>query len=189
MNRFLPLATILAATAGVAQTPAVHTFTPERFYNTFSFAHPPALRIKPGDRVMTRTIDAAGADWNGKSVAQGPNPQTGPFLVEGAEQGDMLVVTFMKMEINRATAYSSGALAPYTVTPRSILNRTERQAPRANWILDKAKNVARLDNNDIGGLELRLRPMLVASASRPRARRRSRPARPARSAATWTMPA
>jgi len=54
--------------AGVAQTPAVHTFTPDRFYNTFSFAHPPALRIKPGDRVITKTIDAGGTDWNGKAV-------------------------------------------------------------------------------------------------------------------------
>ena len=76
MNRFLPLVIIVVASlAGVAQTPAVHTFTPERFYNTFSFAHPPALLIKPGDRVITKTIDAAGADWNGKSVAQGPNPR------------------------------------------------------------------------------------------------------------------
>jgi hypothetical protein len=32
------------------------------FYNTFSFAHPPALRIKPGDRVITVTIDAFGND-------------------------------------------------------------------------------------------------------------------------------
>jgi amidase len=151
---------LIASMAGVAQTPAVHTFTPERFYNTFSFAHPPALRIKPGDRVITKTIDAAGVDWNGKPVAQGPNPQTGPFFVDGAEAGDMLVVTFARIEINRTTAYSGGALAPYAVTPASILNRTERQAPRANWILDKARSVARLDNNDIGGLELGLRPML-----------------------------
>jgi amidase len=152
----------VAASAFSAQSaaPAVHTFTPERFYNTFSFAHPPALRIKPGDRVVTRTIDAAGVDWNGKSVAQGPNPQTGPFFIEGAEPGDMLVVTFSKIEINRTTAYSGAALAPYAVTPASILGRTERQAPRANWILDKAKALARLDNNDIGGLELKLRPML-----------------------------
>ena len=28
-----------------------HRFVPEKFYNTYSFAHPPALRIKPGDRV------------------------------------------------------------------------------------------------------------------------------------------
>src|SRR5687768_7786660 len=68
--------------------PEVRTFTPERFYNTFSFAHPPAMRIKPGERIVTRTADASGVDWNGKTVAQGPNPQTGPFFVEGAEPGD-----------------------------------------------------------------------------------------------------
>ena len=157
----------LFSIAGVAQTPAVHTFSPDRFYNTFSFAHPPALRIKPGDRVITKTIDAGGTDWNGKPVAPGPNPQTGPFFIEGAEPGDMIAVTFTKIDINRTTAYSGGALAPYTVTPGSILGRTERQAPRANWILDKAKNVARLDNDDIGGLELRLRPMLGCVGTAP----------------------
>ena len=168
MARTLVLAFVaLSSIAGVAQTPAVHTFTPERFYNTFSFAHRPALRIKPGERVITKTIDAGGVDWNGKSVAQGPNPQTGPFFVEGAEAGDMLAVTFTKIELNRATAYSGGALAPYTVTPGSILGRSERQAPRANWMLDQARNVARLDNNDIGGLELPLRPMLGCVATAP----------------------
>jgi len=152
--------TVISSVAGIAQTPTTRTFTPERFYNTFSGAHPPALSIKPGERIVTKTIDASGTDWNAKQVAQGPNPQTGPFFVEGAEPGDMLVVTFDKIDLNRATAYSGGALAPYTVTPSSLLSRTERQAPRANWLLDRAKGTARLDNADIGGLELRLRPML-----------------------------
>ena len=92
------------ATAAFAQPPTTHSFMPSRYYTTFSFAHPPALRIKPGDRVVTKTIDASGVDWNGKQVAQGPNPQTGPFFVEGAQPGDMLVVTIEKLEINRATA-------------------------------------------------------------------------------------
>ena len=56
-------------------------FVPDKYFNTYSFAHPPALRIKSGDRVVTKTIDAAGTDWNGKSVASGPNPQTGPFFI------------------------------------------------------------------------------------------------------------
>ena len=154
------LAVALTSVAASAQAPATHTFMPERFYNTFSGAHPPALRIKPGDRVVTRTIDASGVDWNGKTVAVGPNPQTGPFFVEGAEPGDMLVVSFDKIEINRTTAYSGGALAPYTVDPSALLARTERQAPRANWLLDKAKGMARLDGTDLGGIELKLRPML-----------------------------
>lgn len=161
MHRFLTLAfVVITSLAGVAQTPAPRTFTPERFYNTFSAAHPPALRIKPGERIVTTTVDAGGADATGKQVTPGPNPQTGPFFVEGAEPGDMIVVSIDKLELNRPSAYSGAALAPYSVTPASLLARTERQAPRANWILDKAKGTARLDTADIGGLELRLRPML-----------------------------
>ena len=143
-----------------AQTPAPRTFLPERFYNTFSFAHPPALRIKPGERIVTKTADAAGVDWNGKQVAQGPNPQTGPFFVEGAEPGDMLVVSIEKIETNRTTGYSSSLLAPYAVDPAALIARVDREPRRANWIIDKAKGTVRLDNNDIGGIELKVRPML-----------------------------
>jgi amidase len=163
MSRSLALALAVAVTefvAVTAQAPATRSFIPERFYNTFSFAHPPAMRIKPGERIVTKTADAAGVDWNGKQVAQGPNPQTGPFFVEGAEPGDMLVVSIEKLEINRASGYSSSLLAPYAVDPAALIARVDREARRVNWILDKAKNVARLDGNDIGGLELGLRPML-----------------------------
>jgi acetamidase/formamidase len=118
------------------------------------------MRIKPGERIVTKTADASGVDWNGKQVAQGPNPQTGPFFVEGAEAGDMLVVSIDKLEINRTTAYSSSLLAPYAVDPASLLARVDREPRRANWILDKARAVARLDGPEIGGLELPLRPML-----------------------------
>ena len=144
----------------VAPTPAARTFIPERFYNTFSFAHPPALRIKPGERIVTKTADAAGVDWNGTQVAQGPNPQTGPFFVEGAEPGDMLVVSIEKIDTNRTTGYSSSLLAPYAVDPAALIARVDREPRRANWIIDKAKGTVRLDGSDIGGLELRLRPML-----------------------------
>ena len=151
---------LLSCPAVAAQTPAPRTFTPERFYNTYSFAHPPALRIKPGEKIATKTLDAAGVDWNGKQVAQGPNPQTGPFYVEGAEPGDMLVVHVEKIELNRATAYSASLLAPYAIDPAALSSRSDREPRRVNWLLDKVKGVARLDGNEIGGLELRLRPML-----------------------------
>jgi acetamidase/formamidase len=143
-------------------TAETHRFTPVAFYNTYSFAHPPALRIKPGDRVVTKTIDAAGVDWNGKTVGVGPNPQTGPFYVEGAEPGDMLVVTLEKLETNRAQAYSGSLLAPYTVDPAAIASRVDRDARRLTWTIDKARGVARLDQADVqpGGIELALRPML-----------------------------
>jgi amidase len=160
-SRLIGLAVALVASLGVAaQTPAPRTFIPERFYNTFSFAHPPAMRIKPGERIVTKTADAAGVDWNGKQVAQGPNPQTGPFYVEGAEPGDMLVVSFEKIELNRATGYSSSLLAPYAVDPAALIARVDREPRRANWLLDKAKGTVRLDGADIAGVELRARPML-----------------------------
>src|SRR5256886_3523395 len=123
----MSLALVLAAAPLAAET---HRFTPTVFYTTYSFAHPPALRIRPGDRVVTKTIDAAGADWNGKSVAPGGNPQTGPFYVEGAEPGDILVVVIEKLETNRATAYSGSLLAPYAVDPAAIAARVHRHARR-----------------------------------------------------------
>ena len=151
---------MLVASAGVrAET---HTFVPTVFYSTYSFAHPPALRIKPGDRVVTKTIDAGGVDWNGKSVASGGNPETGPFYIEGAEPGDMIVVSIEKLETNRASAYASSLLAPYTVTPQAIAARVDREAKRTTWTIDKAHGVARLDQVELqpGGIELPLRPML-----------------------------
>jgi amidase len=139
-----------------------HTFVPTVFYTTYSSAHPPALRIKPGDRVVTKTIDAGGVDWNGKTVSGGPNPETGPFYVEGAEPGDMIVVTIEKLETNRASAYSSSLLAPYTVDPQAIAARVDRDPRRTTWTIDKAKGVARLDQVELqpGGIELPLKPML-----------------------------
>ena len=139
-----------------------HHFTPAVFYNTYSYAHPPALRIKPGDRVVTKTIDAGGVDWNGKTVASGGNPETGPFYIEGAEPGDMIVVSLEKVETNRTSAYSSSLLAPYTVDPQAIAARVDRDPKRTTWTIDKARGVAHLDQVELqpGGIELPLKPML-----------------------------
>jgi acetamidase/formamidase len=163
----------LALAASIATAPALHAETlrliPTTFYNTYSFAHPPALRIKSGDRVVTKTIDAGGVDWNGKTVASGPNPQTGPFYIDGAEPGDMLVVTIEKLETNRAMAYASSLLAPYAVDPAAIASRVDREPRRTTWTIDKARGVARLDQVDLqpGGIELPLRPMLGCIGTAP----------------------
>ena len=79
---------------GLSET---HRFEPKVFYNTFSGAHPPALRIKPGDSVHTYTIDAGGKDAAGAQRGRGPNPETGPFYIEGAEPGDTLVVRLLRL--------------------------------------------------------------------------------------------
>lgn len=150
---------LLAAAAAHAET---HSYTPKTFYTTFSHAHPPALRIKSGDRVVTKTIDARGFDWDGKSVMPGGNPQTGPFYIEGAEPGDSIIVTIEKLTLNRTTAWSGSLLAPYTTTPQAIAARVDREAKTVNWTLDKEKNIATLNEPGIlpEGFSLPLRLML-----------------------------
>ena len=162
-TRTFPLWLFVLALASAPQLAAdTHTFVPERFYNTFSFAHPPALRIRPGDRVITKTVDASGVDWMDRTVATGPNPQTGPFYVEGAAPGDLLVVTIEKIETNRSTAYSQSLLAAYTVDPASLAARQDREPKRVIWQLDKAAGVARITDPDLRPTTLTfpLRPML-----------------------------
>jgi hypothetical protein len=63
------------------------------YYNTFSRAHPVLRRVRAGDTVRTKTIDASGRDETGVQRGQPSNPLTGPFYVEGAEPGDALIVT------------------------------------------------------------------------------------------------
>ena len=154
----------------VAMISETHRFTPSAYYGTYSFAHPPALRIQPGDRVITKTIDAGGSDENGKQVASvGANPEIGPFYIEGAEPGDVLVVTFDKIETNRTTSFSNSALSPYTADPQSLLTRQPGQAPRVNWAIDKQKGVARLELAELkpAAMQLPLRPMLGCVAVAP----------------------
>jgi len=169
VGRFVVVLLAFLPAAAGWQAPATHRFTPTQFYTTYSFAHPPALHIKPGDRVITRTIDAAGTDWDGRSVSPGGNPQTGPFFIDGAEPDDMLVVTFDKIEPNRSTGYSGSLMAPYAVTPQSIAARTDREPKRMIWNIDKSKGIVWIDSPDLtpSHLELPLKPMLGCVAVAP----------------------
>ena len=139
-----------------------HRFEPSRYYNTFSFAHEPVLRIQPGDRVITRTIDARGGDHTGAQVAKGPNPQTGPFYVESAEPGDVLVVRLEKIQPNRDTAWSSSVLAPYAADPAYLRHEAERKQQVMTWNVDRGKGVASPASAGIRpqGIQVPLRPML-----------------------------
>jgi amidase len=167
-------ALILAAAATLLATGApvraeTHRFTPTQYFNTFSFAHPPVLRIKPGDRVITHTVDSGGVDAAGNRVTQGPNPQTGPFFIEGAEPGDVLVVRIERIEPNRDTARTGGLLAPYTLDPAFLRARAERQGTQEIWAIDKAKGVARTTSDNVKPrpIELPLAPMLGCVATAP----------------------
>ena len=150
-----------------AQT--THEFSATTYYNTFSFDHPVALRISPGDRVVTKTIDARGGDENGRQVARGPNPQIGPFYVEGAEPGDVLVVKLEKIEPNRDTAFSSSVLAPYAADPAFLRYEALHEQQTEIWELDLVERMARPTTaaSREQGIEIPFRPMLGCVAVAP----------------------
>ena len=161
------LLTLALAVSAFGET---YRFEPEAFYNTYSGAHPPALRIKPGDHVVTSTIDARGVDSAGVQRAQGPNPQIGPFYIEGAEPGDTLVVHSLSLETNRSTGYSASLLAPYTADPGFLRLEASREPKQAAWQIDKQKGIAYMDPGDFfkgPRIDLPLRPMLGCIATAP----------------------
>jgi len=144
-----------AIIAAVSANAEVHRFTPEAYYRTFNATNPVALRIKPGDTVVTKTLDAAGGDEKGvmRHKVFG-NPLTGPFYVEGAEPGDALVVTLNKVRLNRNWGWTSYRLGLFSVTAnyaeRIYPNRYKKdlvQPGRDNlipWEIDLAANTVRL---------------------------------------------
>jgi acetamidase/formamidase len=89
---------------GVAhgQVGTTHELTEQRqgqFQFTMGPYSQPALAVKPGDRVITETLDAFGGvirseqdSPSKKLVLPFLNPQNGPILVEGAEKGDTVAI-------------------------------------------------------------------------------------------------
>jgi amidase len=134
------LGLIVAAPALRAET---YRFAPAVFSSTLSRAHPPALRIASGDRVITATVDDTGADATGAARTSGRNPQTGPFYVEGAEPGDLLVVTIETLEPNRTTGVSTSTIASGAVAHGALSGRPDET--RFPWTIDRAQRVVRLD--------------------------------------------
>jgi acetamidase/formamidase len=92
--------------------------------------------------VVTTTVDAAGIGADGKTVAKGTNPQTGPFYIEGAEPGDLIVVTIEKLEPNRTEGMAPSFMAANSYDAGGLANKAAARVP---WTIDKAKGVVRLD--------------------------------------------
>jgi len=136
-----------------------HTFEPTEYFTTFG-PHAPALRIAPGDTVVTTTVDAHGYDRGGVQVVPGGNPQTGPFYVVGAEPGDTLVIHLEHLAPNRDTGWSSTQVAHNVVDPLYVPELPAREL--VTWRLDTAAGTARLVEPPAGleRLVLPLAPML-----------------------------
>ena len=98
----------------------VHDVLATTYYNTFSHTNAVLKRVRPGDTIRTKTLDAGGRDDKSEVRGTGGNPLTGAFYIEGAEPGDTLVVRFVKMRLNRNWGYSNNRLGLYSLTPQSI---------------------------------------------------------------------
>jgi amidase len=171
LHRIL-LATLLLASTAAAQEPRIHRVVPDTFWNTLWRGHPVVARIRPGDVVVTKTLDASGRDERDVQRAQWGNPMTGPFFVEGAEPGDALLVRLRKVRPSRGTAWgfyrlglpaltpqSIEALYPNSITPNAV--RPSR-ADLLLWEVDTLKGVVRLTQprSARANLEFPMRPML-----------------------------
>src|SRR5258706_389043 len=121
---------------------------------TYCYAHPPVLRIKPGDTVVTSTRDASNDVYGVNDKTLFPkldltkvNPQTGPFYIEGAEPGDTLVVHLDKIDFNREFGWGGsipyfGALAPEYKTMMITPPVPDRLFV---WKIDRSRRVGTID--------------------------------------------
>jgi len=166
----LSLASLLSNASEILAQEA-HHFKPTKYFFTYDAKHEPVLKLKPGDILVTTTLDAFGNKISSKDqlaseVVHLPkvNHQTGPFYVEGAEPGDTLVLHLLKVRPNRDYAVSThlpnfGALTGETYT--AMLNKPLPEKTYI-WKLDLDRNVGMLDlpNSKIGKVEIPLHPFL-----------------------------
>ncbi len=148
-----------------------HTFKPTKYYYTYDAKHKPVLKLNPGDTLITTTLDAFGnkvtsADQRASEIIHLPkvNDQTGPFFVEGAEPGDILVLHLVEVKPDRDFAVSThlpnfGALTGETYT--AMLNDPIPEKTYI-WKLDTEKNIGilNLKNSSIDTIEIPLAPFL-----------------------------
>lgn len=92
----------------------------QRYHHTFSAAHPVFQRVRAGETVTARLLDAGGQDETGARPSSPPNPLTGPFFVEGSEPGDALVVRIRRLRMNRNWGWSNYRLGLFSLTAEAI---------------------------------------------------------------------
>lgn len=138
---------------------ATHHFEPT-VYHVAIGAHEPVLHIDSGDTVVTTTVDAGGVDAAGEQVTEGGNPQTGPFYINDAAQGDTLAVHFNRLVPNRKMGRTSTVIAPHVLDAEYVASNLPENG-RGDWEIDLDKWTATLvsPETSLGKLTLSLEPM------------------------------
>lgn len=139
---------------------AIIKYDPQTYHDVLG-QFEPVLNISDGDTVITSTVDNIGHNKFDEKVAEGINPQTGPFYINGAEPGDVLAVHFDKMAPNRKIGRASVDVASNVVC-QSYLSEMPKDRVTYEWELDVGKWTATLVNPDpdLGKVVLPLSPSL-----------------------------
>ncbi len=162
-----------------------HLFTPKKHVYLFGPSEP-ALVIHPGDTIVTITSDAGSHDLNGNPLPpemrqtspygtlKESNPLVGPFCVEGAEEGDTMVVRIERILLNRRTAYSRiipnfGCFTGEARAKRMYLNDPLPER-FFDWKLDLEHNIGSLElkASKLKRIEIPLNPFLGSIGVAPR---------------------
>lgn len=130
----------------------------------------PLMTVRPGQALRLWSEDAFGGGLRSTSdllsntpAPPGLNPQTGPFLVEGAEPGDVLALHLVDLEPARDTGVSS--LVPFFggLTGTDTTALLTPPLPERTWVyhLDSARRSLAVELSSGGfSVELPLEPML-----------------------------
>jgi len=162
---------MLICYSGALFAQKTHHFKPTKYHFTYDAKHEPVLKLKPGDTLMTSTLDAFGNTISSNKqkaneIVHLPNVnhQTGPFYVEGAEPGDTLVIHLLKVKPNRDYAVSTHLPHFGALTGESYTAMLTDPLPEKTyiWKLDFERNVGILDlpESKIGRVEIPLQPFL-----------------------------
>lgn len=141
--------------------PRVHDFRPTDYSNSFSPDRPPVLTIWPGDTVRTTTIDSGGMDAQGVTRALFGNPQTGPFFIAGAAQGDTVIVHIKRLRLNRDWADSLDTIVGRALGT-SLVPEAGKLGKPVRWRLDRDAGYATPENatGALQNFRVPVRPML-----------------------------
>jgi acetamidase/formamidase len=141
--------------------PRRHEFVPTTFHRQFSAANAPVLRVWPGDTIHTTTVDAGGTDEKGVVRVLGGNPQTGPFFVETAMPGDLLVVRLTRLRLNRDWAISDDGIVGRALDADFAVKMKDGFKD-VRWRLDRQRGVAMPEtpSEHLKNFTVPLRPML-----------------------------
>ncbi|HEX4751098.1 MAG TPA: acetamidase/formamidase family protein [Bryobacteraceae bacterium] len=150
------------------RAPQRHDFTPTVFYRQFSALNKPVLTVAPGDTIHTTTVDAGGTDEHNIRRVAGGNPETGPFYIEGAMPGDLLVVHINKLRLNRDWAASDDSLVDRGLNSDLAIKMKGVGKP-IRWRLDLAGGTASPETpgEHLAHFSIPLKPMLGCIAAAP----------------------